>query len=364
MKIINRYIIREFLSPFMYSLLSFISIFMIVDLFDTLDETLTHNVHILTLGKYYLLLTPYILVNVIPITVLLASFYSIKNFNKHNEIIAIRMSGVSLFKLLKPFLKLGILISLIVLIINETLVPQTLYRADTLRKTKMRDQSPQKKTKQKNIENLGFHGKDNRLYYIGKFDVNKKEIQNILIFKYNNENILKQRISALSGTWEENSWLFKDVIVSTYTSSESFPQQKIFKERIFNIDITPETLGKNKNQTEYMNSYDLYQLIYKFSQEDSKIRNKFIVDLCYKTAFPFTSLMILLFSLPLALLRSRSGALMSIGASILIGIIFYAVMSISIAFGKGGIFPPLISAWFANILFGGFGICLTIAIHK
>lgn len=364
MKLLTKYITKEFLSPFIYSIGAFTILFIIVDLFDTLDETLKYNVPFITIGHYYLLMAPTILVNAVPLSVLLAVFYVIKNFNKYNEIIAMRMGGISLFKLLRPFLIIGLLISFTVLIINEFLVPRTIYSADTLRNIKMRSTDKEEKVKDKIIENLAFIGSDHRLYYIGMFNPPLNRIDNILIIEYDENKVLQKKIAASYALWEKDTWIFHNGIIYFYDSAEGPFRKTAFKEEQFSFTATPQELKQYKNQTDYMNTFELKKLINKFSPEDKKIRNRLLVDFYYKIAFSFISFMMLLFSMPLALLRSRAGALISIGASILIGITFYAILSICIAFGKGGLLPPLLSAWIANILFGTAGIVLTFILHK
>jgi lipopolysaccharide export system permease protein len=50
--------------------------------------------------------------------------------------------------------------------------------------------------------------------------------------------------------------------------------------------------------------------------------------------------------------------MLGIGMGVLIGLLFYGTFAVSTALGKGGVLPPFISAWLANISFGGLGIYL------
>jgi len=56
--------------------------------------------------------------------------------------------------------------------------------------------------------------------------------------------------------------------------------------------------------------------------------------------------------------RGKTAAIIGMGMGIVIGFIYYAFMATSIALGKGGIIPPILSAHLANILFGFIGIVL------
>jgi len=61
---------------------------------------------------------------------------------------------------------------------------------------------------------------------------------------------------------------------------------------------------------------------------------------------------------PFAMLTMRGGVLIGVGMSIAIGLLYYAVIAISLAFGKAGIFPPIVAAWFGNAVFAALGVYL------
>ena len=84
-------------------------------------------------------------------------------------------------------------------------------------------------------------------------------------------------------------------------------------------------------------------------------------DLYSKIAFPFVCLVISAIAIPFALKPARSGSLaQSILAGFTIGFIYFAVHSLSVAMGRAELFPPLASAWVANVLMGLIAIILNI----
>lgn len=364
MKIISKYIAREFLQPFLIALSSFIFVFIIVDLFDTLDETLRYNVSPLTIILYYLYLIPTIIVNVAPLSTLLATFYVIKTFNRHNEFVAIRIGGISLTGFLKPFYILGIAISVAIFFINEMLVPQTIYKADKLKSYEMRSNKNEKK-KQHVLHNISFIDTDNKIYYIKNFNTNTSTIENLLITEFNDQKELDNKKAVALAHWneEQKKWKAEKIIINNYNEDSEFRKQSIEKLDLC-LTATPKELARFRNQTMYMNSFQLKTMISKFSAEDKIIRNRLLVDLHYRLSFPFISLMIMLFSIPLALFRNRNGALVTIGSGILIGLFFYFVLAVSTALGKGGYISPFLSAWMPSVIFGAGGISAIYTFHK
>ncbi len=83
-----------------------------------------------------------------------------------------------------------------------------------------------------------------------------------------------------------------------------------------------------------------------------------LVDLHYKISFSFISLIIILIGAPFALITTRGGVLIGIGTSIAIGLLYYAFIAMSLAFGKAGLLPPIVAAWLGNIVFAWLGIHL------
>ena len=75
-------------------------------------------------------------------------------------------------------------------------------------------------------------------------------------------------------------------------------------------------------------------------------------------AFPFASLVVVLFGAPLAVNATRGGTLLGMGMAVGAAVAFYGTQAIFVAIGKGGWLPPATAAWAANLLFGGVGLHL------
>lgn len=103
MKIIDRYISREFLFPFVNCMVLFVSLYVIIDLVSRLEDILKNHVDISVLLQYYLAFLPIIFVRTAPIAVLLSTLYVLGNFSKYNEITALKASGQNVWRIALPF---------------------------------------------------------------------------------------------------------------------------------------------------------------------------------------------------------------------------------------------------------------------
>ena len=90
MKIIDRYITREFLLPFFFCLVVFTTLYIVIDLFSRLEDITQRHIEISILLQYYLAFLPIIFVRTAPVAVLLSTLYVLGDLTKYNEITAFK----------------------------------------------------------------------------------------------------------------------------------------------------------------------------------------------------------------------------------------------------------------------------------
>ncbi len=125
MRLLDRYFLRELLIPLGYCLGGFLVFWIAFDVFANLNDFQKNGLLGRDIAEYYLVQAPEILVVILPIALLLALLYSLTNHARHNEITAARVAGVSLWRLLLPYLAVGLLISLGSFALNELCVPNS-----------------------------------------------------------------------------------------------------------------------------------------------------------------------------------------------------------------------------------------------
>ena len=358
MRILDKYTIKNFTGPALYCAVSFIFMYIIIDIFGHLDEILRNKLHLSLLFKYYYLLTPIIFVQIMPIAILLSTVYVFSNLNRHNEITAMRSSGINVIKIVKPFLLIGISISLVVMLVDEIIVPRAMIITTRIKQDYIEHI---KGTPKKNIvlNDVAIYGQENRLFYIKEFDTIKRRLTEIIILEHDQFNNLTSKIVAKSGRWEKGKWVFSDCII--YNSDKNgglIGKPGIYPKKVMNIKETPKDFYRGQFQAELMNYSQLGEYIKKFYRVDKKVARRMAVDLYYKTAFPFISFIVVLLGAGFGLSSRRGGIIWGIGASIGISFLYYGVMATTLALGKGGWLMPPIAAWGPNILFLGMGAWL------
>ena len=359
MVILEKYIFKGFMGIFLFCVFILWVLFIIGDIFGFLDEILRERIPVTSLAVFYWHLTPFILVQIIPISSLIASVYLFGNLNKHSEITAFRASGISVWKILRPVLTAAFIISLCVFVLNDKLLPSAMRIANRIRYEKL-DIGKRAKSQTIKIKNVAIYGYGNKIIFAREFDIQKNTLRDIIIHQQDTQNDLILKISAREIYWtEEKTWKGKDVVIYRMNSKGEFIGEPIISEETeVAITETPIDFINNQWNPEYMGYMQLKKYIDIFATGSKKTYQRLLVDLNHKIAFPFTCIVTILISAPFALSTKRGGALLGMAKGIVIALLYIPVMAFGLALGKHGTLPPVVGAWFSNVLFGGLGIYL------
>jgi len=264
------------------------------------------------------------------------------------------ISGVSLWKILKPILFASMLLSLSVLYVNEKLVPRYTPISYEIRNDKIRHIGKKAKTV---LKDIAIFGENNRIIYAGSFDIQKKILKDIIIHENDKNQNLVMKLTAQKGWWEKGRWVFENG--TSYRLNESghmIGTPSPFRRKIMDLKERPRDFKKKGKNPEYMNFHELRSYINRFSKKSSSTTKKLTVDLWYKTSLPFVSIIVIFVAAPFAFALKKGGLLIGIGISIVIGLLFYGISAIFVAMGKAGILPPILAAWMGNLLFLTIGL--------
>lgn len=359
MKIIDRYMAKGFMAPFIWCMGLFIVMAIVIDIFSFIDDIIKFKIPMASLAAFYFYYTPTIFLQVAPMAALLSTVYLLSNLNKNSEITAMKSSGISLWRILAPLLVLGFIISSVVFLVNDKVNPLFSKTANYIRREELESR---KTVKPKTLHNIAIYGVGNRIIFARNYDTETKTLGDIIVHKHDLSENLTSKITAQTGQWTENGWKFNKVILYTIDNSGRILRPpEFFDEKYVDIKERPSDFAANEWKADYMSFNELKTYIDNFQNAGSRIIRGLLVDLNYKVAFPFISFIIVLIGAPFAVVNTRGGVLIGIGMSIVIGLLYYASIAIFLAFGRAGILPPVAAAWLGNVGFGILGIYL---VHK
>lgn len=363
MKLIDKYIFKEFLTPFRYCFFSFVIIFIIGDLFENLDNFIIEKLPWMLVGKYYLYLIPTIFVLTTPLTVLLAILYQLGYMSKHNEIVALKASGVSFWRVIIPFGIVGIIVSISLFMVNERLVPKASRELDYIREAYIRKKQGPDTIKHENIAffsslyNLSFYV--DKIYTSSHSQQGLDTLEGVSIREFYKDGSLKGEWYGKRAVWVDSSWWLFDGYIRRCSvdpkSAGAFGEMQFFKKREIPINIPPSDLICSQKDmatiSNYMDIKELYHYLKRNFTADT-IPKEILVDLYRKLSIPFTIIVVTILGVTFGGRISKGGALASVGLSLVFYLAYYGVSSFLIAMGKIGRIMPGLAVWTPHILFG------------
>ena len=356
MRILDNYIIKSISIIFISTIIIFCFLYILIDTTTNLDEIIDRKVPFGILVQYYMSMIPIVLVQTSSIACLIATLFTFSRLNNENEIIAMRTNGLSFWQITKPALIFGLIVAISVFWLNEKFIPKANARAEQIKTDNLILETDRIEKKQ-SIKNLTFYGLRNRLYFIDSLHPQTHELRGITITEYDDNQNIKQKTVALKGSWTGIAWKFYQCQITSFEENDlGAPIKiKVYKEKLMDIQETPEDFLRQRLKVSLMNIKQLNEYISRFkSSGASKALNNLRVDMHQKIAYPIGNFVVVLIGLPFALMiRSRKGTTFSaLGIAIAVGFLFYVATAVTLAFGKGGFFPPFLAAWATPILFG------------
>jgi len=348
MKILDKYILKRFIFTFLLSLLVFLTIFHVVDVIENIDRFLKNQMAINEVGLYYLYQLPFFIDIALPMSLLLASVFTIGILSKNNELTAIKALGISLYRISTPLLIFAFLISVGSFFFNDYLVIPFSRKKTELEKTEMHRH---KDLKRQIFNNVFLQDTPNRNIVIGKYYLNKKMGRNISIQITENKR-LKKRIDAPRITWDEDnkSWTISNFVVRSFSDSNQVQVSKIRGDSVLALNLKPNDFAEKNIKPEDMRFAELREFVSRLKTTGNK-PTRWEVKLNYKIAFPFTNLIVVLFGLPITAMFTRNSISYGAGISLLVIFTYYGFIKFGEVLGYKGILSPFLSAWLGNIIF-------------
>jgi len=341
------------LTLFFQCLLTFLFLYIIIDVFSHLDEILKQKANLELLGSYYLAYLPIIFVQVSPIACLLSTLYTFGSLNRNNELIAMRSAGLNIFQISKTVIIFGIIVSALVFWVNDRFVPSSMYLTERI-KTQMESGTKKGKEKEREIiTNLSMYGLKNRLFFVNKFSLATNTMERIIILEHDERQNITKKIVANKGVYKDGAWTFYQCI--TYNFDENVQikgEPQYLEEEVMDIPETPHDFLNQMLHPDYMTISQLKNYMERLSKSGATtvIRN-LRVDLYQRFASPFTSIVIILLGIPFSMImKKRATGMSSVGLSIMVGFLYYVFNAISVALGKAGILMPALAASLSHII--------------
>ena len=341
-RILDRYVIREFLRLFLLFSIAAPILFVIGDLTDNIDTYLErgYSATQIILNEIYQM--PLFIMYSFPIAALIGTIFTVNNMTRHSELTAAKAGGISFWRLLAPLPVLGIVLTFGALGLSE-LVPIT---------SRLRTELLGEQTRNRTIRSdFVYRAGNGFVYQVRRLDVAQSQMASVVVEREGNEPERPSlHIKATSGTWnEESGWTLNNGQMRLFFGPDAERQFTFDQLRLLEFEETPEELLAEPREPEEMGYRELDRFI-EIIQRSGGEPLELMVEQAQKIALPVATLLIILFGAPLANSTQRGGAAYGIGISLGITVTYLMMFKVFGAMGSAGAIPPAIAAWLPNLI--------------
>lgn len=352
MKIIDLYIIRKFLGTFFYAISLLIIIVIIFDVSENIDEFLENDAPLKQIiFSYYLNFIPYFINLFIYLFTFISVIYFTSKLATNSEIIAILNSGVSFYRLLRPYLVAATFLAVMSFYLSNFLIPIANEKRREFKGTYM---EKLEKNKDKNIH---LQIEPGVFIYVEKYNIDIEYGRRFTLEKFS-DGKMTYKLSADQIKWksETNSWEIKNYYIRKIEGENEVLTHGDLLDTT--LVLAPTDLYTLKEDFEIMNYYELNERIDYERLKGTENLKFYEVEKGKRLASPFATIAMTLIGFALSSRKMRGGTGMHLGLGLAIAFSFILFMQVSTVFATIGNLPPLFAAWIPIILFSILGIVL------
>jgi len=361
MRLLDRYVLRNFLEPFFLCFFGFLAIWLVIDLSDNGPDFIEAKASLKAVFGFYITQLPQIVLISLPVGLLLALLFSLSKMSRSNEIISMLTAGCSVTRVIFPLLVIGTLSSVGLLALSYELAP----RAEAVKKVALEQIAKGKRSMERDaIEGLLFRDRQTRrTWFVRKMRVGSPELDDVHITQQDESGGITRKWYANRATWDPRTsyWTLRRGKRVDFDADGNVTHESLFPSdhrTITGWNETPERIASSNLDAQNLTVPELRAYL-KFNADFPPVQlAPYRTLLEHRFAVPWSCLVVVFIAAPLGIVFSRRGVLGGVASSIFIffGMIF--ATNLFLALGKGGRVSPWLAAWAPNIFIGVIGLVL------
>ncbi|CAO0823590.1 lipopolysaccharide export system permease protein [Desulfarculales bacterium] len=353
------YMTREFLKLFCMLVMGFVTLYTFFDYIEKVRNFQQAGVPTSAMLSFFVLQIPEVTSLMVPLSILMATVITLGLMGKRNELVAIKSSGVSLFRFALPILLAGLAMTFAVTLFNETILPRTKAKTNYIWEVLV-----EKRPDKLSLKEKFWYKGQNSIYRVGFYDADNQSLSDVIYYRFDKDFNLALRVDARRARFLGNRWVFFSGLIQERLPKDGYSAQP-FEEQAMNLPEHPLDFTKLSKPSEEMSFGELARFVKKIEDEGYDSR-RYRVDMQSKLSFPFVCLIMALMGIPLSLIKERgqslaAGVVLGLAVALLYWISFSYMRSI---FGYTGVLPPFLSAWLPNGIFSILGLWLFTTIRQ
>ena len=354
MRIMDRYLLREHASPVFYCLITFSMVFVIVDVFDNLSKIMAARPPALMILRYYAYSLSQATAYIVPASLFLATLFTMWQMTRNNELTAMRACGVSLSRIMLPFMSIAMLLTIATGAIDEMVKPWAVAWTEEFRANRFRTEE------RESFRQVAFYNPaGRRLWLVDRINILHPDVIEDVELTFEREDRTRtQTLTAPRAEWLDGQWWFFGAQTQAYDEDENPVGGRVPAVRdetsvteMAELGERPEDLANEVRRWDFLSVREMLRYLEYHPDLSAETRGEKMFDIHSRVAGPWAALIVTLFAIPAGAKHGRQGILKGVVIAVFFFFGFYASTQVGIFVGKRQIVEPWLGAWFANILF-------------
>lgn len=359
--IINRYILREMLPPFVINLVFLTFVFLMTRILDITNLVVNYRISLWKIAWMLIYSMPFFLEFVIPMSIMMAVLLTFLRLSGDNEITALKAGGMSVYRLLPPVLIFGLMGWLLTSFMAIYGLPWGRLSLKAL-------------TFQVASSNVGIGLKertfndnfDGVMLYVNKIDLKNKRLLNIFIEDQREKNAVSTVVAPRGKLLSDPENLAFHLRLYDGTINQVNPRRRTASSTHFdrydlNLDLkrVMAAASTGPKDEEEMSLGELRESLQTATRRDAQYYLT-LMEFHKKFSIPFSCFVLGLLGVPLGIQSRTSRKFYGVGLGLVFFLLYYMLLSAGWVFGEAGVYPPLIGMWVPNVVMGALGIYLLV----
>jgi len=356
-RIFDRYLIKNFLVPFFYSLFGMVAVWLVYDLGEHANDFQEAHLSFEPIARFYLTQIPFVVVTWMPLCVLLGLLYVLTRMSRRNEIVSMLSAGVSVPRVLLPLIAVGLFLTGACTLLNYELGPKGLWAS-----AYMLDEIAKGKVKNARLDAHVFPNRsDHRIWFIQLLDAKNEQLRNVQVIQQNVGGLIASKLYGRSATYDgaRKLWTFYDGKLAHMDPDGNVTGEEFFaKKEIAGWSETPWRLSSSSMKGKYMTVPQLEHYLAVNSDFPQANLAEFRTQMWYRFALPWNVLVVVLVASPLCVAFSRRGTLGGVAGGLFLFVGLFSSSNVFLALGQGSRISPIVAAWTPAVFFLLLGVLL------
>ncbi len=302
-----------------------------------------------------------------PASLMLATLYTLYGLTSSNELVAMRASGISIYRIMVPFLCVGVLFSIVTGALNETWTPHAMQWAQEVKANKFRQ------LETRIVEQCVYLNPNaSRQWIIQELDAkHPKRLKGVEIKQESAEGLRQSTVTTEKAEYLDGKWWFYGPRIQRFgTNDNPIGEQELLggsEDSVVEMrDYTehPSSFVSTVRPWSFLNTREMYRYL---SIHQDSLSKRAMSDKRYTLhshlAMPWACFIVILFAIPAGTRTGRQGILTAVFTAIALLAGFYALAQVGLIIGSTGIVPTWVGAWLSNVVFGLIGLVMVARIR-